>query len=108
MAQDEGLAQILRDDLAGESISEKRMFGGTCFLINGNMVSGTMKASALFRVGKANDAAALTVPGSYGMEQGGRRMAGFVELPIEDCADDARRGQLSAMALAFARTLPPK
>lgn len=108
MAYDDGLAQLLRDDLAGWPVVEKKMFGGLCFLLNGNMVSGTMKASALFRVGKPNDAAALAIPGAYPMAQRGQAMAGFVELPTEDCRDDTRRGALSAMALAFAKTLPPK
>ena len=108
MAIDETLAQRLRADLAGEAVTEKKMFGGLCFLINGNMVSGTMKASALFRVGKPNDAAALAIPGAYSMVQRGKAMAGFVELPTADCGDDARRGALSLMALAFAKSLPPK
>ena len=108
MAIDEALAQLLRGDLAGAAVTEKPMFGGLCFLINGNMVSGTMKSSALFRVGKPNDAAALAVPGTYPMQQRGRVMAGFVELPRDLCADAARRAPLSAMALAFSRSLPPK
>lgn len=112
MAIDKALAQLLRGDLAaagaGAAVTEKPLFGGLCFLINGNMVSGTMKASALFRVGKPNDAAALAIPGTYPMQQRGRAMAGFVELPTGLCADAALRAPLSAMALAFARNLPPK
>jgi TfoX/Sxy family transcriptional regulator of competence genes len=108
MAIDEDLAQLLRGDLAGAAVTEEKMFGGLCFLVGGNMVSGTMKASALFRVGKSNDAAALAIPGTYPMQQRGKAMAGFVELPTELCADAARRAPLSAMALAFARSLPPK
>ena len=108
MAIDEGLAHLLREDLAGETITEKKMFGGLCFILNGNMVTGTMKSSALFRVGKANDAAALAIPGAYSMIQRDKPMAGFVQLPTEDCGDDARRSTLSAMALAFAKSLPPK
>ncbi len=108
MAIDLGLAHLLREDLAGEPVTEKKMFGGLCFLINGNMVSGTMKASALFRVGKPNDAAALAIPGTYPMIQRDRPMAGFVELPTEDCADDTRRAALSRMALSFAKSLPAK
>ncbi len=108
MAIDEGMAHLLRRDLAGEAITEKKMFGGLCFLLNGNMVSGTMKTSALFRVGKVNDAAALAIPGVYAMVQRGQAMAGFVELATKDCADDRRRAVLSGMALAYARTLPPK
>ena len=108
MTIDQGLAHLLREDLTGEPITEKPMFGGLCFLLNGNMVSGTMKASALFRVGKPNDAAALAIPGTYAMVQRGQPMAGFVELPTEACADDQRRAALSALALAFVKTLPPK
>ena len=41
MAYDEGLAQIFRDDLAAQDgISEKKMFGGLCFLNNGHMLCG--------------------------------------------------------------------
>jgi hypothetical protein len=108
MSNTDDLAARLRHDLAGHDITEKRMFGGLCFLLNGNMVCGTLKSSALFRVGKPNDAAALAIPGTTPMIQRDRRMAGFVELPTEDCADDRRRGTLSAMALAFASSLPPK
>ena len=108
MAIDEGLAHLLREDLAGAAITEKKMFGGLCFLLNGNMVSGTMKTSALFRVGKTNDPAALAIPGAYSMVQRGQAMAGFVELATEDCADDSRRAALSKIALDYARTLPPK
>ena len=110
MAIDEALAALLRADLAAAAaaVTEKPMFGGLCFLIDGNMVCGTMKTSALFRVGKPNDAAALAIPGTFPMQQRGKAMAGFVELPTALCADAARRRPLSAMALAFARSLPPK
>jgi TfoX/Sxy family transcriptional regulator of competence genes len=105
---DHALAALLRADLSGAEITEKKMFGGICFLLNGNMVTGSMKTSALFRVGKHGDAAALAIPGTYPMMQRGKPMTGFIELPTADCSDGARRSTLSAMALAFARTLPPK
>ena len=108
MTPDTDLASLLRRDLAGQAITEKKMFGGLCFLLNGNMVCGTMKSSALFRVGKPNDATALAIPGTYPMVQRDKPMAGFVELPTADCADDSRRTALSALALAFVKSLPPK
>ena len=101
------LAGQLRGDLAGVVVSEKKMFGGICFLLNGNMVSGTMKAAALFRVGKDQDRAALALAGTRPMQQGGKAMAGFVELPRAECGDE-RRATLSAMALAFVQGLPAK
>ena len=60
MAFNEQHAQILRDALAGlAGISEKRMFGGLCFLLNGNMLCGVHKNGGMARVGKENETAAL-------------------------------------------------
>jgi len=41
MAYDEGLAERVREVLAGKrGITEKKMFGGLCFLLHGNMLVG--------------------------------------------------------------------
>jgi hypothetical protein len=41
MAFDESLAQRIRDALIRKKgVVEKRMFGGVCFLLNGNMLVG--------------------------------------------------------------------
>ena len=59
MAYDEGLAQIMRDDLCDViGISEKKMFGGIAFMYAGHMVCGTHKDGAMFRVGKDQEAEA--------------------------------------------------
>lgn len=108
MPWDEGLAQLMRDDLAGERVSEKKMFGGLAFLLNGHMVCGIHKGGAMFRVGKPNEAAALAVPGAAPMMFTGRPMSGMVDLSDEATADDARRGQVMALALGFVKSLPPK
>lgn len=108
MAWDEGLAQLLRDDLAGEPMVEKRMFGGLCFMRAGHMVCGVHRGGAMFRVGKPNEAAALAIPGARPMAFTGRPMPGMIECDDDTCADDARRGRLMALALAFVRGLPPK
>ena len=108
MAYDEGLAQILRDDLRRESLLEQKMFGGLCFLIAGNMVAGVYPGGGMFRVAKADRASALEVPGAEEIRMGARVMGGMVGLPPEAMADDAARGRLMALALAHVRTLPPK
>lgn len=112
MAWDEGLAQLLRDDLAadtsGGTVTEKKMFGGLAFLLHGHMVCGIHKGGAMFRVGKPNEAAALAVPGAAPMLFTGKPMSGMVGCSDEACADDARRGTLMALALGFVKTLPPK
>ncbi len=108
MAWDEGLAQLLRDDLAAEATVEKKMFGGLAFLLNGHMVCGIHKGGAMFRVGKPNTAAALAIPGTSMMQFTGKPMAAMVDCSDQACADDHRRGQLMSLALGFVKSLPPK
>ena len=36
-------------------LTEKKMFGGICFLLNGNMLAGVMKNGAMARVGKERE-----------------------------------------------------
>lgn len=109
MPYDEGLAHVMRDDLMTEpGVSEKKMFGGLCFLLNGNMICGVHKNGGMFRVGKDREAAALAVEGAREMDFTGRRMGGFIDVDADLMGDDDRRGQLMALALTNARSLPPK
>lgn len=108
MPWDEGLAQVLRDGLAGAGPVEKKMFGGIAFMVGGHMACGIHRGEAMFRVGKPNEAAALAIPGTARMTMSGRPMPGMIVCRDEACADDARRGALMALALGFVRGLPPK
>ena len=53
MAFDEGLAERVRD-LAGskEGLSERKMFGGLCFLLDGNMSFGVVGSELMVRVAR--------------------------------------------------------
>jgi hypothetical protein len=108
MAWDEGLAQLLRDDLAGMGAVEKKMFGGLAFMVAGHMACGIHKGGAMFRVGKPNEVAALAIPGAARMTMSGRPMPGMIDCSDDACIDDARRGALMALAMGFVRGLPPK
>ena len=108
MARDhEALADRVRAVLKGKKgISEKRMFGGVCFLLRGNMLCGTARSRFMFRVGKAQDAAALARPGARPMDFTGRKLAGFV---FVDPACDARALKAwVAMAAKYVGALPAK
>jgi len=84
------------------------MFGGLCFLKNGNMVCGVHKGGGMARVGKAAEPQALEIEGINPLSFTGRPMGGMVDV-TPDVFDDADlRGQIVAMALAYARSLPPK
>ena len=56
-AQVERLRRALK---ALKGIGEKRMFGGVCFLLRGNMLCGTGRADYMFRIGREQDAEALS------------------------------------------------
>jgi hypothetical protein len=97
MALDEDLAERMRAVLAGTgSVREVRMFGGLCFMLNGNMVAGTSKRGLLVRVGKDQQSNALARPGAKLMEMTGRSMEGyiFVDPP------PARRSSIAELACA--------
>ncbi|MDA0991991.1 MAG: TfoX/Sxy family protein [Verrucomicrobia bacterium] len=113
MAHDEQLAERFRKALGKKAgVSEKKMMGGLCFLLNGNMVGGADRTKQglgrfLFRLGKDNEAEALSRPGAYIMEQGGKRMGGFVFVNEDDCSDKDLRGWID-LTLGFVGKLPPK
>lgn len=113
MAFDELLSMKFRDALGDRAgVSEKRMMGGVCFLLDGNMIGGVDRTKSgsgrfMFRVGKDNEAEALLRPGATIVEQGGRRMGGLIFVEEQAC-DAAALEEWIALALSFVRTLPPK
>jgi hypothetical protein len=54
------------------------MFGGLCFMLNGNMVAGTSNRGLLVCVGRDRHSDALARPGAKPMEMAGRPMAGYI------------------------------
>lgn len=109
MAYDEGLAALLRAELAdAPALTEVKMFGGLCLMSRGNMVCGVHKGGGMFRVGKEREEQALAVPGARPMTFTGRAMPGMVECDAGVLRDEDRRGALAALALAHAAGLPAK
>lgn len=81
MAYDEGLAQIMRDDLCNViGISEKKMFGGLAFMYASHMVCGIHKDDAMFRVGKDQEAEAKAIEGAGDIMFSGRKMGGLIDV----------------------------
>ena len=102
------MVERLRAALGQRAFTEQKMFGGTCFMINGNMLIGTSKRGLLVRVGKDAHAAAAARPHASTMEMGGRSMEGYVHAAPEGTASEAELGDWLDLALAFVETLPPK
>jgi TfoX/Sxy family transcriptional regulator of competence genes len=86
---------------------EKRMFGGICWMLDGNMLCGIARDSFMFRVGRALEAEALARPGARIMDFTGRPMRGFV-LVDPDAAEDAGLENWIALAGRYVAALPPK
>ena len=108
MALDEDLAARMRAVLAGAgTVREVRMFGGLCFMLNGNMVAGTSKRGLLVRVGTDRQPDALTRPDAKPMEMAGRLMQGYILVDPTPQDERVLRDWLE-LAVAFVKTLPPK
>jgi TfoX/Sxy family transcriptional regulator of competence genes len=110
MAYDEDLAERLRELLAGEKgISEKKMFGGLAFLVQGNMcVSASGQGGLLARIDPAETEAALARPHVSLMVMGGRSMDGWVRVAPEGVRTKRQLSSWVTRSLAFARGLPAK
>lgn len=112
MAYDEALTDRMRLAIGdGVGISEKRMMGGVCFFLHGNMIGGADRSKEgerrlMFRVGKGNVAAA-SLPEGMPMILGDRPMAGFYFVYAERCDDELLADWLK-LATAHAGSLPPK
>jgi hypothetical protein len=102
------MLERLRRALAGRRFREQTMFGGVCFMMNGNMLVGASKRGLLVRVGKDAHDAALEVPHARPMEMGGRQMQGYVFVAPEGVATEADLAMWLDRALAYVETLPAK
>ena len=104
----EALAVRLRKALAGtRGVTEKRMFGGACFLLHGNMLCGTGQEKFMFRVGKDQDATALARRGAKPMDITGKVMKGFVWVDPGAC-DGRTLKRWIALAENYVGMLPAK
>ena len=93
--------------LARKGIVEKKMFGGYCWMLNGNMLCGVEVGRYMFRVGKELEAEALSRPGARPMDITGRPMRGFVWVSAV-AADGADLERWIALAERYVGALVPK
>ena len=102
MAYDEALAERIRALVP--DATEKKMFGGLAFLVNGNMaVAASGQGGLLVRVDPAESDELVATTPAEPMEMGGRSMKGWLRVPANDDVEAwVERG------VAFARTLQPK
>ena len=109
MAFDEGLAQRVRECLAQRTdVAEKKMFGGLCFLVGGNMAAGIVGEELMLRVGPQAYAECLARPHAREMDFTGRALRGMVYVGVDGLSQDAELASWVARGVDYAASLPPK
>jgi hypothetical protein len=104
LAYDEDLANRIRELLADERFTEKKMFGGLAFLIGGNMaVAASGQGGLMVRCDPAATDELVTKPHARRFEMRGREMDGWLRVD----GDDALEFWVDIGA-SYARSLPPK
>jgi hypothetical protein len=109
MAYDEGLAQRVREALSERAdLTEKKMFGGLCFLLGGNMCCGIVGPELMLRVGPVAYDSVLERPHAREMDFTGRALRGMVYVAEDGLRDDEALAGWLVPAVEFAGGLPPK
>ncbi|MCA9751736.1 MAG: TfoX/Sxy family protein [Gemmatimonadetes bacterium] len=109
MAFDEGLAHRIREIMQDrQDVSERRMFGGLAFLVNGNMAVGVVKDELMVRVGPDDYESALGQPHAREMDFTGRALRGFVYVDEAGISEDEDLSTWVDRAISFAESLPRK
>jgi TfoX/Sxy family transcriptional regulator of competence genes len=108
VAYDEELADRVRAELAGEDgLTERKMFGGLAFMIQGNMACGIVKDELMLRLGPEAADRALDEPHVRPMDFTGRPLTGMV-FAAPPALDEAGLRRWVGEATAYVRALPPK
>ena len=109
MPYDEKLAERVRGVFQAEpGYTEKKMFGGICFMVGGNMAVGVTGSDLMVRPGPDNFEAALALPHARPMDFTGRPMKGFVYVEPSGLTADAALAEWVERGAQFARSLPIK
>jgi TfoX/Sxy family transcriptional regulator of competence genes len=110
MAFDESLVERVRRQLARrKNIEEKKMFGGTAFLLNGNLLVGARRERLLVRVGPAQTDEALREDHATAFTIKNRgAMKGWVLVGLAGLTEESQLKDWMQRALSFVKTLPVK
>ncbi|MDA1128395.1 MAG: TfoX/Sxy family protein [Chloroflexi bacterium] len=109
MPYDEKLAERVRAVFQSEpGYTEKKMFGGICFMVGGNMAVGVTGSDLMVRPGPDNFESALTLPPARPMDFTGRPMKGFVYVESNGITTEPALAEWVERGAAFARSLPAK
>lgn len=109
MAFDEDKADRIRAilGLRGD-VTERKMFGGLCFMVGGHMCCGLTQTDLMVRVGRDRYEAALATAHARPMDFTGRPLIGMVYVAAEGISTRASLAKWVKRGVDFASALPPK
>jgi TfoX/Sxy family transcriptional regulator of competence genes len=110
MAYDEELAGRIRELVCDEpGLTEKRMFGGLAFLVNGNMsVSASSQGGLLLRVDPEETDTLTAEPHAEPFVMRGRAMQGWLRVAPEGVQTKRELERWVRRGVTYARSLPGK
>ncbi len=109
MPYNEDLAKRIRTKLKSRSgMTEKRLFGGIGFLVEGNIACGVHKQDLIVRLSNEDFDLAIKDANVMVFDISGRPMKGWILVSSRGYASDASLHDWINKGIAFARSLPPK
>jgi TfoX/Sxy family transcriptional regulator of competence genes len=109
VAFDADLADRIRHQLSRRrNFTEKKMFGGICFLLNGNMCCGVLRNELIIRVRPGEREAILQERYTRVFDFSGRPSKNMVYVGTKALEKDAELKRWLQITLEYVRSLPPK
>lgn len=110
MAYDEDLAHRVRDLIAAQaSVSERTMFGGLAFLVDGHLaVAASGQGGLMVRVEPDDTDALVAEPHVRPFEMRGRPMKGWLRVDQNGVRDRSQLEHWVSLGVSTARSLPTK
>lgn len=109
MAFDPGLSQRVREVLGERpGLTERKMFGGLAFLLDGKMFVGIVGGALMAWVGPERHQDALAQPNVREMDFTGRPMKGYVYIDPPGLAEDRDLVAWVFWCASYVATLPEK
>lgn len=91
-----------------KEIESKKMFGGICTLVRGNMFCGVYRDFLILRLGEEDARELLHSGRARPFDITGHPMSGWVMMEQSSFPDGEALEELLDMAARYARSLPPK
>jgi len=107
MSCDEKLDARITEAVAGMNWTRKKMFGGTCYLLNGNMRCGVYQEYLILRLEEELGREALKEAQVKSFDITGRQMSGWVMVTEKDSKGPQLREWIEK-ARHYVETLPPQ